>query len=119
MIFAAGNLGCLEEFDLFGGSGPSCRAAGNVTVSTITTGADIDPDGYTVSLVGEAPRAIGANGSVTFASVSQGYHRLTLTGMAANCVEVEREGTPDPGCSRDGEVLIRIQCSAIEPVVTG
>jgi hypothetical protein len=59
--------------------------AGSLEVTTETTGDDIDPDGYTVDLDGEADQAADANGTVTFTGVSEGAHSLTLGGIAANC----------------------------------
>src|SRR5437773_243928 len=68
----------------------SCAATGgtgSLTVTTSTTGAaaDIDPDGYTVSVDGgAASQPIPANGSVTFTGPA-GDHSIALTGVAANC----------------------------------
>ncbi|HXI65375.1 MAG TPA: hypothetical protein VNH14_12800 [Gemmatimonadales bacterium] len=64
----------------------SCAATtGNLTVSTSTTGSNLDPDGYTVTLDGGASQAIGTNGSVTFSGLSAGNHTVVLSGVAANC----------------------------------
>src|SRR5689334_14743178 len=58
---------------------------GNLTVSTSTTGSNIDPDGYTVTVDGGASQAIGANGSATFSGLPAGSHTVVLSGVAANC----------------------------------
>ena len=58
---------------------------GNLTVSTSTTGSDIDPDGYTLTLDGNTTRSIGTNGSVTFSGLSAGSHTVVLSGVAGNC----------------------------------
>ncbi|HYL56915.1 MAG TPA: hypothetical protein VEU73_15190 [Gemmatimonadales bacterium] len=58
---------------------------GNLTVSTSTTGSNIDPDGYTVTVDGGASQAIGANGSVTFSGLAAGSHSVALSGVAGNC----------------------------------
>jgi hypothetical protein len=63
-------------------TGPS---TGNLTVSTSTTGSNIDPDGYTVTVDGGASQAIGANGSVTFSALAAGSHSVALSGVAGNC----------------------------------
>src|SRR2546430_8440118 len=43
---------------------------GALTVSTSTTGADLDPDGYTVTVDGTQSQPIGDNASVTFPDVA-------------------------------------------------
>ena len=66
----------------------SCAAipkTGNVTVTTNTTGSSLDPDGYTVTVDGNASKAIGTNGSVSFADLSAGDHSVALSGVASNC----------------------------------
>src|SRR5207248_741592 len=67
----------------------SCAApppeTGNLTVSTSTSGSNLDPDGYTVTVDGGASQTIGTNGSVTFTGLSAGSHSVALSGVAANC----------------------------------
>src|SRR5205823_3971217 len=67
----------------------SCAApppdTGNLTVGTSTSGSNLDPDGYTVTVDGGASQTIGANGSVTFTGLSAGSHSVALSGVAANC----------------------------------
>src|SRR6266700_3058434 len=67
----------------------SCTApppqTGNLTVSTNTSGSNLDADGYTVTVDGGASQAIGTNGSVTFTNLSAGNHTVALSGVAANC----------------------------------
>src|SRR5438094_1406948 len=67
----------------------SCTApppqTGNLTVTTSTTGSNLDPDGYTATVDGGASQAIGTNGSVTFSGLSAGSHSVALSGLAANC----------------------------------
>jgi len=64
----------------------SCSATtGNLTVNTNTTGSSLDPDGYTVTLDGGSPQAIGINGSVTYSNLAAGNHTVAISGVAANC----------------------------------
>lgn len=65
-----------------GGTAPS---VGNLVVSTSTTGAPLDPDGYTVTVDGGNGRAIPINGSVTYSSIPTGGHNVALGGVAPNC----------------------------------
>lgn len=61
------------------------NATGNVVVQASTVGADLDPDGYTVTLDSVDTRPVATNGSVTFTEVWPGRHTVTLRGVAANC----------------------------------
>src|SRR6184192_915412 len=67
----------------------SCTApppeTGNLTVTTSTTGSNLDPDGYTATVDGGASQSVGTNGSVTFTGLSAGSHSVALSGLAANC----------------------------------
>ena len=58
---------------------------GNLTVSTSTTGSNLDPDGYTITVDGGAGQAIGDNASVTFSGLSAGTHTAVISGVASNC----------------------------------
>jgi Tol biopolymer transport system component len=62
----------------------TCRATG-VRVTASTTGGDLDPDGYEVSVDAEDPEPLGAMGSVIVTRLAPGPHTLTLSGLAANC----------------------------------
>jgi PKD repeat protein len=56
-----------------------------VAVTTSTSGASPDADGYTVTLDGGASQSIAINQTVTFTDVSVGSHTAVLSGIAANC----------------------------------
>jgi hypothetical protein len=61
------------------------QALGDLVVWTSTTGLDLDPDGYTVTVDGSANQSIATNGNVTFANQTVGSHTVLLTGVAPNC----------------------------------
>lgn len=65
----------------------SCEAVprGNLSVTTTSSGADLDPDGYSVSVDGGVTRAIGLDDTVTFRDLSVGDHQVELTDLAPNC----------------------------------
>src|SRR5438094_746738 len=66
----------------------SCVAqptTGNLAVTTNTTGSNLDPDGYTLTVDGGQSKAIGINSSVTFSGLSPGNHSVQLNGVAQNC----------------------------------
>ena len=60
-------------------------ALGDLVVWTSTTGVDLDPDGYTVTVDGSANQNITTNGNVTFTNLDVGNHTVLLTGVAPNC----------------------------------
>ena len=60
-------------------------ATGNLDVTAATTGSDLDPDGYVVTVDGTTNQPIGINGRVTFSGLSAGSHTVALSGVAANC----------------------------------
>ena len=66
-----------------------CAATtGNLTVSNSTTGSNLDPDGYTVTVSGSAgttSKTMATNGNVIFANIPAGSYQVTLSGAAANC----------------------------------
>lgn len=70
----------------------TCTArTGVLRVTTTTTGADLDADGYVVVIdpgyYGDGPtQPIPANGVVSFADIHEGQHVVELRGIARNCV---------------------------------
>ena len=64
----------------------TCAAAtGTLQVAAATTGSPPDPDGYTASVDGGSPAALGTNGSVTLSGLEPRKHTVQLGGLAANC----------------------------------
>jgi hypothetical protein len=66
-------------------SAPPPPTTGDLTVSAATTGSNLDPDGYTVTVGGGSSQGIGITGSVTFTGLAAGNHSVQLTGIAGNC----------------------------------
>ena len=64
---------------------PPPPTTGSVMVTTATTGATPDPDGYSVAVDAAAPQPIGNVDSVTFSGLPPGSHAVALTGLAPNC----------------------------------
>ena len=94
-MLAALLLGCGEDL-----MGPR---RGMIEVTSVTTGDPTDPDGYTVSLDGDAGRTLGANATLLISDLPTGSHDLTLSGIATNCVLTG----PNPrsvSVTRDGPV---------------
>jgi len=88
-------------------------APGDLTVSTTTTGSDLDPDGYTVTVDGSQSQAIATNGSVTFSGLAAGDHRVALLGVAGNCsVSGDNPRTVTVPAGGTGSTTFSVSCSA-------
>jgi hypothetical protein len=59
---------------------------GTIEVTTNTSGSDVDEDGYTVSVDGGTPQAIGIDDTVIFPEVEPGDRPVVLGGVAQNCI---------------------------------
>src|SRR4051812_49554334 len=62
---------------------------GTLQVTTVTSGEEQDPDGYTIQLDGGAGTAIGSSATHSFTEVASGDHSVQLGGSAANCTVAE------------------------------
>src|SRR5947208_7977889 len=78
--------------------------SGTIRISTTTTGVELDPDGYRVSVDGGAGTVVGVNDALVVPGLNFGSHTVTLGGTAFNCavssanprsVEVVAGGTAD------------------------
>ncbi|MFL5495525.1 MAG: hypothetical protein ACJ8DC_14170, partial [Gemmatimonadales bacterium] len=58
---------------------------GTLEITTATSGPEPDADGYTVSIDGATPQAIGINATAQHASLAVGGHTVVLSGLAQNC----------------------------------
>jgi hypothetical protein len=58
---------------------------GVINVSTVTTGPEPDPDGYSVGLDGVDQGAIGLNATIRIENVDPGDHAVQLNGVSSNC----------------------------------
>ncbi len=65
--------------------GPTGPQSGALRVAVVSTGVEIDPDGYTFSVDGGTVQPIAANGSVVIGGLAVGEHTVGLAGLAANC----------------------------------
>ncbi len=70
------------------GPGPS-----SLEIAIATTGTDLDPDGYTVTLDQTKRETVAVNGIVTFSHVSPGSRVVELGGVARSCAPEGRESS--------------------------
>jgi len=97
------------------------RRVGTVRVITSTTGADRDPDGYTV-VVEAASHPIGVNDTTSIAGIGEGSRPVTLNGVAPNCtVAGGTTVTPMVSYGATSDVTFSVACvafGAVEVTVT-
>src|SRR5438046_2899544 len=95
----------------------NCSATtGSLTVTTSTTGSNLDPDGYTVTVDGNQ-KAIGINNSVTFSGLSPGNHSVQLNGLAQNCTVSSNPRTVSITAGSTATTTFTVSCTA--PTTTG
>jgi DNA-binding beta-propeller fold protein YncE len=58
---------------------------GSLVVISVTTGADLDSDGYSLTIDGGSPHQIAINDSLTINGLVAGQHQAAIGGLAANC----------------------------------
>ena len=71
-------LGC-------GGGGGTDVVLPSLSVSTTTSGVELDPDGYGVVVDGTQGPAIGLDATLVVDGLTDGTHSVTLSGVAQNC----------------------------------
>ena len=92
---------------------PTGPTTGSITVTVTTTGEDL-PTGFTVILDGGTSRAVDANGTTTFTSVSAGTHEVELSEVPGNCAVTS--GSPASVTVNSGSskpVSMTVTCSAL------
>lgn len=58
---------------------------GTVVVTTVTTGSDLDPDGYLVNIGNLFGNPVAQNGTRSISGVREGQHAVSLVGLSTNC----------------------------------
>src|SRR5438034_9829753 len=90
----------------------NCTATtGSLTVTTSTTGSNLDPDGYTVTVDGNQ-KAIGINNSVTFSGLSPGNHSVQVNGLAQNCTVSSNPRTVSITAGSTTKTTFSVGCTA-------
>ena len=85
-VLVIGATGCLGPGGVLGDDqDEDLVLVGTINVSTATTGAAPDPDGYLASLDESRVQEVGTNSAVTFVNVPAGTYGVRLDGYAGNC----------------------------------
>ena len=84
----------------------------SLRVRTSTTGVELDPNGYSVSVDGAPGRLIETNGSVEIGSLDDGTHEAALLDVAPNCSVIGAQPalvTTTSGSTTD--LRLTVECS--------
>jgi Tol biopolymer transport system component len=71
------NAGCQED--------THAPEPGGLQITVVTTGVDLDPNGYSAAVDSAGGTAVPVNGSATVPNLGSGEHRVTLSGLDDNC----------------------------------
>jgi large repetitive protein len=89
---------------------------GSLTVTATTSGADVDPDGYTVTVDAASSGVVTGTNSVDVGGLVAGDHAVGLSGIADNCqVEGDNPRVVTISSGEDAAVRFSIVCTAIQP----
>jgi TolB protein len=84
-----------------------------IDLRTITTGLDLDPDGYLVQVEGRSPQGVTPNGSFRLSRLAAGSYTLVLQGIGENCQsETEISQVVDVVSRQITPVEFRLSCVA-------
>src|SRR5215208_2136425 len=98
-----------------GGDGDNVEPSGPgaIQVSTTTTGASLDADGYGITLDGTTRATVGANATQRIDDLDPGDHEVSLSGVADNCVVSLPERTVVVRPGEATSVPFQVACQAI------
>ncbi|MEO6056510.1 MAG: hypothetical protein ABIQ49_06700, partial [Gemmatimonadales bacterium] len=89
---------------------------GTIAVTTTSTGAPADPDGYSLLLDGAAAGPIAGDATVTLGAVAPGEHTVGLAGVAPNCiVDGDNPRAVTVTASAAASVTIAVSCTPPTP----
>ena len=111
---------------------PCVARVGTLRATTATAGTDLDPDGYTVTVIGGPSVVVPVNGTTTVTNVREGLRLVTLGGLTSNCaitgpdtlsVDVQLGGTSDVTfaieCEAVGALTVRVATTGVAPDPNG
>jgi Tol biopolymer transport system component len=93
-----------------GGDSTAPTGPGSLDVNVVTTGADIDADGFLLTIDAQPPKSIPANGTLTI-SQPAGSHTLAVSGHAINCDFTAAPATVNVAAATATRVDVRASCT--------
>jgi hypothetical protein len=92
---------------------PPPAIAGTIRITTSTSGADLDADGYAFAVNGGTTQPIGISTTASLASVAAGAHIVRLSGLAGNCsVQGTNPRSVTVAAGATAEVSFSVTCTA-------
>jgi hypothetical protein len=88
---------------------------GTLQISTTTTGSDIDPDGYILTVDSRPDQDIDIRETLVISNLEPGDHNVALTGVIQNCAVGAAERTVTVIAGDTVDVNFRITCESIVP----
>jgi hypothetical protein len=96
-----------------GDDDPAPPTTGSIGVTTVTTGDDIDADGYALSVDGNNGGAIGVNAVVIIPDLTPGTYSIGLSGVAANCVVQDNPRDVDVTAGVTANTQFNVACALL------
>ena len=93
-----------------------CVATG-VQLTVLTTGIDIDPDGYRIVVDTGPPALVGVNSVQTVTYLSAGVHSVSLNGLTGNCSVADDEQSVTLAAGTVAPVTFNVACVAVTGVL--
>lgn len=88
---------------------------GTLQITTTTTGSDIDPDGYTLTVDSRPGQDIDVRETLAISDLAPGDHTVALTGVIQNCAVGAGQRTVSVIAGDTVDVTFRITCESIIP----
>jgi hypothetical protein len=98
-------LGC-------GGGGGTDVVLPSLSVTTSTTGVELDADGYSLIIDDTPGQPIGLAATLTIERLTDGAHSIGLTGLAPNCAAADNPRTVTIRAGATASVSFVVTCSA-------
>jgi len=94
----------------------SSGGSGTLRITALTSGSQLDPDGYTLTLDGSSHWSLPRAGDLTLDGIPAGNHVVTLSGVAANCtVQGENPRVVAVHAGTTATAAFEINCTAPQP----
>jgi Tol biopolymer transport system component len=93
-----------------GGDSTAPPTTGTIDFNIVTTGVDIDADGFLLTVDGGLPQVIAANATLTMSALP-GSHTLAISGLAFNCDVTAAPASADVALARITTVDVRASCT--------
>ncbi len=95
-----------------GGDGGTNIVLPALSITTATSGVEIDPDGYSVSIDGQAGQPMASNATLTVERLAEGQHTVELADLAPNCSALDNPRTVTVSTGVTATAAFAVTCGA-------